>query len=326
MEQKELTDKERWEQFEKGLNKQLGTENIIVRLGDRVGIPVPSISTGLFSFDKIVSGTGGIPRGRIIEIFGPESSGKTTFALHVIGKEQKNGKTCAIVDMEHSLDASWSSTLGVDVNNLIVSQPDFAEQALEVVAALVESSLVSLIVVDSVSALVPKAELDGDFGDSHMGLQARLMSQAMRKLSGLCAKNNVSVIFINQLRSKIGVMYGSPEVTSGGNALKFYSSLRLDLRRKEYIKENDEIIGQQIRIKAVKNKTSTPFKECLVELNYSKGFDENADVLSYAIQIGVVEQSGGWLSFNGKKYRKDGLAEVLDEIKLKLKEKKDGSI
>ena len=315
MDSKELTDKERWELFEKGLNKQLGTENIIVRLGDRVGVPVPSIATDLLSFDNVVSGTGGIPRGRIIELFGPESSGKTTFALHIIGKEQKNGKTCAIVDMEHSLDASWASTLGVDVDNLVVSQPDFAEQALEVVASLVESSLVSLIVVDSVSALVPKVELEGDFGESHMGLQARLMSQAMRKLSGLCSKYNVSVIFINQLRSKIGISYGSPEVTSGGNALKFYASLRLDLRRKEYIKEGDDIVGQQIRIKAIKNKVSTPFKECIVNLLYTKGFDVENNLLDFAINCGIIEQSGGWLSFDGKKYRREGLLEVIDKIK-----------
>jgi recombination protein RecA len=315
-----MEQQEKWQQFEKNLNKQLGTENIITRLGNRVGIPIESIPTGLPSFDRIVSGTGGIPRGRVIEMYGPESSGKTTFALHIVAKEQKSGKTCAYIDMEHSLDPSWMATLGVNVDELVVSQPDFAEQALEIVASLVESSLVSLIVIDSVSSLVPKSELEGDFGESHMGLQARLLSQAMRKLVGLCSKNGVSLIFINQIRSKIGISYGSPEVTSGGNALKFYASIRLDLRRKEYIKENDEIVGQQIRVKAVKNKISTPFKECLIDLNYSKGFDEDSDLISYAIQIGIITQSGGWLSFKDTKYRRDDLIEVVEEVRKAVNE------
>jgi recombination protein RecA len=268
---------------------------------------MPNTPTGIPSLDNGVIGIGGIPKGRIIEIFGPESAGKTTITLEIVAEEQRTGELCAFVDAEHALDPNYAKSLGVDVDNLFVSQPDSGEQALETVIALVESRTVSIVVVDSVAALVPQAELDGEMGDSHMGLQARLMSQAMRKLRGICAINNVSVIFINQIREKIGVMFGSPETTTGGRALKFYSSVRLDVRRVSKtdggeILSGTVLIGHRIRIKAVKNKVGSPFRSCVVDCIYGKGIDRFADTVNYAIEVGAIDKAGGgWMSFKGEK-------------------------
>ena len=302
----------KWEAIravEKTLNKQFDTEKSIVRLGDKVGIPWPSIATGIMSFDKDVSGIGGIPRGRIVEIYGPESSGKTTLALHICAQEQKNDAIVSFIDVEHALDPGYCAKLGVDVDNLLVSQPDAGEEALDTAIALVESKAVSLIVIDSVSALVPRAELEGDMGESHMGSSGRMMSQAMRKLRGICAINNVTIIFINQIREKIGVMFGSPETTSGGRALKFYSSIRLDVRRvggdDGKIMEGGNLVGHKLRIKAVKNKMGVPARECITELRYGKGFDLNSDIVDYAFSIGAIHKSGGWYKFEGNSYRKE---------------------
>lgn len=319
------------------LNKEFNTKTSIVRLGDKVGIKLPSIPTGSISLDEYVLQCGGIPRGRVIELFGPESSGKTTLALHLIAQEQALGGLCAFVDAEHSLDPNWALKLKVDVNNLLVSQPDSGEQALETVEALVKSQAVSLIVVDSVAALVPQAELDGDFGDSHMGLQARLLSQAMRKLTGICAKCNVTVIFINQIREKIGVMFGSPETTTGGRALKFYASIRIDIRRISQLKDGDDIVGHILKIKAVKNKCGAPFREAQIDLYYTGELDIMGDLLQYAVDRKVVEKSGAWYSYKidrigqGKKNASnflkenptfvDGIRKDLQEIE--NKEKKD---
>lgn len=257
----------------------------VVKLGDKVGVPVPSIETKLPTLDKDVIQSGGIPRGRLTEIIGPESSGKTTLALHCVAQEQRAGNICAYIDMEHALDPTYASKLGVDVDNLLICQPDFGEQALETTQALVDSRAVGLIVVDSVAALVPRAELEGEMGDSHMGLQARLMSQACRKLVGKCAKSGTPIIFINQIREKIGVMFGSPETTPGGRALKFYASLRLDVRKhggvKGLYKNGNDIIGHQIQIKAIKNKMGSPFRETVVDLYYGIGFDIEADTKKY---------------------------------------------
>jgi recombination protein RecA len=283
----------------KKLNTKYETTNALVKLGDKVGTKLPSISTGLPTFDYGVVGTGGIPKGRVIEIFGPESSGKTSFTLHVIAECQKAGGIAAFIDAEHSLDPSWAALLGVDVEKLVVSQPDSGEQALDTVDELVESQSVDLIVVDSVSALVPEAELAGEIGDCHVGLQARLLSQALRILTAKCAKNNTTVIFINQLRYKIGTMYGNPETTSGGNALKFYASVRIDVRRREEIKQGTELQGHQIRIKGVKCKVGIPFKETVVELNYETGFDKVGDLITYADTLGVFEKAGSWFKLDG---------------------------
>ena len=303
---------------EKSLNEQFKTTASLVRLGTKVGKPMPSIATGIYTLDFDVIGTGGIPRGRIIEIIGPESSGKTTFALHCVGQEQKRGEICAYVDAEHALDPSYMSKLGVDVNNLVVSQPDSGEQALETVEALVESRAVSLIVVDSVAALVPQAELNGEMGDSHMGLQARLMSQAMRKLRGKCSMNGVTVLFINQIREKIGVMYGSPETTPGGRALKFYSSVRLDVRKvggeDGTIKSGNVVIGHKIRIRAIKNKVGTPARSTEIDLIYGQGLDLDSDFISYAVNIGAIEKSGAWFKFKGENIGQ-GLEKTIANIK-----------
>jgi recombination protein RecA len=320
------TVQEKWKvvaAVEKSLNKEFGVEKSLVRLGDRVGIIWPSIPTGLFTLDDEVLGTGGIPRGRIIEIFGPESSGKTTVALHICAQEQKTGNLVCFVDAEHALDPTYAHKLGVDVENLIVAQPDSGEQALDTVVALVQSKAVSLIIVDSVSALVPQAELDGDMGESHMGLQARLMSQAMRKLRGICAINAVTVIFINQIREKIGVMFGSPETTSGGRALKFYASVRLDTRRvggeDGKIVEDGILIGHKMKIRAVKNKMSAPFRETTVSLYYGIGFDIDADLIEYAINNGAIMKAGAWLKFEGESYHKgDFTPELREKIRRKL--------
>jgi len=288
---------------EERLNKQFDTKNSLIRLGSRVGIKMPHIITGITSFDEEVLGVGGVPRGRVVEIYGPESSGKTTLVLEIIAAAQRNGELAAFVDAEHALDPNYASQLGVDVDNLYVSQPDYGEQALEAVIALVESRAVTIVAVDSVAALVPKAELDGEMGDSHMGLQARLMSQAMRKLVGICAVNEVTVIFINQLREKIGVVFGNPETTTGGRALKFYSSVRLDVRRDANgnIKDGDKIIGHRLKIKAAKNKVATPFRETVVNLIYGQGIDRKADLITYGESLGVVEKSGAWYNYKGER-------------------------
>lgn len=292
---------ERLVAVEKILNDKFKTTNSLVRLGSKVGQLLPSISTNLPSLDYELIGTGGVPRGRIIELFGPESSGKTSVALHVIGCEQKTSdKLCAFVDAEHALDPSYAMTLGVDVDNLVINQPDSGEQALEVVEELIKSDLFSLIVVDSVAALVPQAELDGEMGDSHMGLQARLMSQAMRKLTGICYKHNVTVIFINQIREKIGVMFGNPETTTGGRALKFYASVRIDVRRRTVIKSGDVLVGHQIELKIVKNKVGVPFKTVIIDLLYYEGFDTIGDTIQYATKQGIIEKSGAWYKYKGE--------------------------
>ena len=301
---------------EKALNKQLDTTMSIVRLGDKVGIPIPSISTGLPSLDYDVLGCGGVPRGRILEIYGPESSGKTTLCLHIIAQEQKNTENiCAIVDAEHALDATYAASLGVNVEELIVSQPSSGEDALETVESLIDSGCVSIIVVDSVAALVPRAELDGEMGDASMGLQARLMSQACRKLIGKASVKGVCVIFVNQLRDKIGVMYGSPETTTGGKALKFYASVRLDVRRREVIGPKDHPIGHQLRIKSVKNKCGVPLRETTINLLYGTGIDTFSDFIAYAAKLGVIEQKGAWFYFE-KENVAQGLTALVDRVRL----------
>lgn len=294
------------ESVAKALNKQFSTTASLVRLGSRVGVPMPHHSTDIPSLDYEVFGVGGVPKGRIIEIFGPESAGKTTATLEIIAAEQRRDELCAFVDAEHALDPNYAKSLGVNVDELFVSQPDSGEQALDTVIALVESRAVSIVVVDSVAALVPQAELDGDMGDSHMGLQARLMSQAMRKLRGICAINGVTVIFINQIREKIGVMFGSPETTTGGRALKFYSSVRLDVRRVSKtdggeITSGGVLIGHRMKLKAVKNKVGTPFRQTIVNVIYGKGIDRFADTISYASKVGAITVNGSWYSFNGEK-------------------------
>lgn len=289
----------------KKLNDQFKTTNALVRLGSKAQTVLPHIDTGIPSFDHGVMGIGGIPKGRIIEVYGPESAGKTTFTLEIIAEEQRHGELCAFVDAEHALDPGYARQLGVDVDNLWVSQPDSGEQALETVVALVESRAVSIVVVDSVAALVPQAELDGEMGDSHMGLQARLMSQAMRKLRGIASINGVTVIFINQIREKIGVMFGSPETTTGGRALKFYASVRLDVRRiggdAGKIQSGGVLVGHKMKIKAVKNKVSAPFRETQVDMIYGKGIDRFADLVRFAVSNNVIEKSGSWLSYAGEK-------------------------
>lgn len=286
------------------LNNKFKTTTSLVRLGDRVGKPMPSISTGIPTFDHIVTQIGGLPKGRIIEVFGPESSGKTTFTLQCVAQEQKRGELAAFVDAEHALDPNYAAKLGVDVDNLIVAQPDFGEEALDTVEALIESQAVSVVVVDSVAALVPRAEFEGDMGQSHMGLQARLMSQACRKLSPLCASTGVTVIFINQIRANLGT-YGSPEVTTGGRALKFYASVRLDVRKVSgedgQIKDGGKIIGHKMRITAKKLKVGVPFRDTVVDLYYGVGIDTVADFIEYGIILGVIERNGAWFSFNGER-------------------------
>jgi recombination protein RecA len=302
-------------ELNKSLNKQFDVNVSLVRLGDRVGVRVPSISTNLPSLDEDVIQSGGVPRGRIVEIFGPESAGKTTLALHIVACEQKaTDNLCAYVDAEHSLDPTYASTLGVNVDELVIAQPDSGEQALTIVEDLIDSKAVSLVVIDSVAALVPQAELDGEMGDSNMGLQARLLSQAMRKLRGKANINGVTLIFINQIREKIGVMFGSPETTTGGRALKFFSSLRLDVRRKDPIGPKEQPIGHVLKIKGVKNKMGAPMRETLVNLLYGKGIDTFADTISYAVKIGVIEQSGAWYSYQGERIAY-GLENVIEKLR-----------
>ncbi len=281
------------------MEKQFG-KGAILRLGSRTVEAVDVIPSGALSVDAAL-GVGGFPRGRVVEIFGPESSGKTTLALHVIAEAQKVGGAAVFIDAEHALDATYARKLGVDVDNLLVSQPDFGEQALEIAAAFVASSAVDVIVVDSVAALVPKAELDGEMGDSHMGLQARLMSQALRKLTGIVARTNTCLVFINQIREKIGVMFGNPETTTGGRALKFYSTVRVEVRRAGTIKDGDRVVGNRTKVKIVKNKVAAPFKETEVDLLYGEGLSRESDLLDLGAAHSLVEKSGSWFSFKGER-------------------------
>jgi recombination protein RecA len=282
------------------IEKQFG-KGSIMRLGSKEAIvPISVISTGSISFDAAL-GVGGFPRGRVVEIFGPESSGKTTVALQVVAEAQKLGGMAAFVDAEHALDPIYARKLGVDVDNLLVSQPDFGEQALEIAEALVRSSAIDVLVVDSVAALVPKAELEGEMGDSHMGLQARLMSQALRKLTGIVSKSRTCLVFINQIREKIGVMFGNPETTTGGRALKFYSSVRVDIRRIAAIKDGDAVVGNRTKIKVVKNKTAAPFREAEFDIMYGEGISRVGDLVDLGVARNLVEKSGAWFSYKGER-------------------------
>ena len=281
------------------IEKQFG-KGSIMKLGDEVQKSIDVISTGCMTLDHAL-GIGGVPKGRIIEIYGPESSGKTTLTLHILAEAQKMGGTAAFIDAEHALDPVYAARLGVDTNNLLISQPDTGEQALEICEALVRSGAVDCVIIDSVAALTPKAEIDGEMGDSFMGVQARLMSQALRKLTAIINKSNACVIFINQLRDKIGVMYGNPETTTGGKALKFYSSIRMDIRKTDVIKDGSEIIGNRTKVKIVKNKLAPPFKTAEFDIMYGTGINNEGCVIDMAIELDVVQKSGSWYSYNGEK-------------------------
>ena len=298
MAKKSLNDKT-LEQVLADIEKQFG-KGSIMKLGDESHNEIDTVSSGSLTLD-IALGVGGYPKGRIIEIYGPESSGKTTFALEAIAEVQKAGGKAAFIDAEHALDPVYAKNLGVDINDLLLSQPDTGEQALEICEALVRSEAISIVVIDSVAALVPQAEIEGEMGDSHVGLQARLMSQALRKLSGTISKTNTIAIFINQLREKVGVLFGNPETTPGGRALKFYSTIRLDVRRGEQIKNGDNVIGNKTNVKIVKNKVAPPFKTASVEIMYGQGVSREAEILDLASEIGIVDKSGAWYSYNGEK-------------------------
>ena len=302
------------EQVLSDIEKQFG-KGSIMKLGDSKHMEIDVCPSGSLSLD-IALGIGGYPKGRIIEIYGPESSGKTTFALHAIAEAQKQGGRAAFIDAEHALDPNYAKSLGVNINELLLSQPDTGEQALEICEALVRSEAVSIIVIDSVAALVPQAEIDGEMGDSHVGLQARLMSQALRKLSGTINKTNTIAIFINQLREKVGVMFGNPETTTGGRALKFYSSIRLDVRRSESLKVGDSVIGNKTTVKVVKNKVAPPFKSAVVDIMYGEGVSREGEIIDLGVNAGVIEKSGAWFAYNGEK-----LGQGKENVKLLLKEK-----
>ncbi|MGN1302096.1 MAG: recombinase RecA [Clostridia bacterium] len=308
------------------IEKQFG-KGSVMKLGEYQAMNVEAIPTGALGLD-IALGIGGVPRGRIIEIFGPESSGKTTLALHIIAEAQKMNGEAAFIDAEHALDPVYAKKLGVDIDNLIVSQPDTGEQALEITESLIRSGALDVIVVDSVAALVPKAEIDGDMGDSHMGLQARLMSQALRKLAGAINKTKTVLIFINQLREKIGVMFGNPETTTGGRALKFYASVRLDIRKIENIKQDGEVKGNRVRVKVIKNKVAPPFREAEFDIVYGEGISKAGNILDMAVNMDIIEKSGSWFSYNGerigqgrenvKKYLQDN-PDILEDVEKKVR-------
>ena len=299
------------------IEKQFG-KGSIMRLGNKEAIvPIAVIPTGSISFDAAL-GIGGFPRGRVVEVFGPESSGKTTIALQVIAEAQKAGGMAAFVDAEHALDPAYAKRLGVDVDNLLISQPDYGEQALEIAETLVRSNAIDVLVVDSVAALVPKAELEGEMGDSHMGLQARLMSQALRKLTGIVSKSRTCLVFINQIREKIGVMFGNPETTTGGRALKFYSSVRVDIRRIAAIKDGDVVIGSRTKVKIVKNKTAAPFREAEFDIMYGEGISREGDMLDVAVAQNIVEKSGAWFS-----YKTERIGQGRENVKQFLRDNKD---
>ena len=309
------------------IEKQFG-KGSVMKLGEFKAMEIEAIPTGALSLD-IALGIGGVPRGRIIEVFGPESSGKTTLALHIVAEAQKMGGEAAFIDAEHALDPVYAKKLGVDIDNLIVSQPDTGEQALEITESLVRSGALDVIVVDSVAALVPKAEIDGDMGDSHMGLQARLMSQALRKLAGAINKSKTVLIFINQLREKIGIMFGNPETTTGGRALKFYSSVRMDIRKIENIKQDGEVKGNRVRVKVIKNKVAPPFREAEFDVVYGEGISKEGNILDMAVNLDIVEKAGSWFSYDGerigqgrenvKRYLKEN-PDILKDVETKVRE------
>ena len=300
------------------IEKQCG-KGSIMKLGSTATLNVEAISTGSISLDMAL-GIGGVPRGRIVEIYGPESSGKTTVALHIVAEAQKAGGEAAFIDVEHALDPVYAKALGVDIDSLLVSQPDTGEQALEIAEALVRSGAIDVIVLDSVAAMVPKAEIEGEMGDAHVGLQARLMSQALRKLTGIVSKSNTVAVFINQLREKVGVVYGNPEVTPGGRALKFYSSVRMEVRRVEQLKSGTEMIGNRTRVKIVKNKVAPPFKEAEFDIMYGTGISREGEILDLAVKLDIINKSGAWFSYNGER-----LGQGRDNVKVYLQEHPDSA-